>query len=216
MADESNQQEQHEQQQAASTGDNQQAHQQAQQPMDVLSTEAKRILKKEREEARVAERARVEEEYGVPAEEARRIIAEAQAREESQQTEVQKAQKQVQKVEQERNTVKEELDAAYAHIAEISQENALRSALAESGLNPKRVNIAIRSADMAMLDIDGDGNVSGVEDVITALKEESPEWFSDVTDARTKPNRAPDSTRRNPVAEKLSPRELVSSAFAKR
>lgn len=189
MADEGNQQEQ---QQAPSGSDIVQAHEQGHRTMEVLSPEAKRILKKEREEARIAERTRVEEEYGVPAEEARRIIADARQREESQQTEVQKAQKQVQKVEQERNTVKEELESAYAHIAEISQEGALRSALAESGLNPNRLRIAMRSADMSLLDIDGDGNVSGAEDAVTAIREESPEWFSDAQEAQ--PHRAPDAS----------------------
>lgn len=192
MADESNQQEQHEQQQAASTGDNQQAHQQAQQPMDVLSPEAKRILKKEREEARVAERKRVEEEYGVPAEEARRIIAEARQREESQQTEVQKAHKQVQKAEQERDAANEERDATYAYLAEMKQEDALSKGLLKSGLNPQYINIAIRSANTDLMDIDGDGNVSGVEDAVSAIREESPVWFSDTQEAQ--PHRAPDAS----------------------
>lgn len=144
---------------------------------DVLSPEAKRILKKEREEARVAERKRVEEEYGVPAEEAKRIIAEAKKREEAQQSEAERAQKEREKVARERDTAKQELESAYAHIAQMTQENVLRSALVEAGINPKRLKIALRSADMDLLDVDGDGNVSGAEDAIAALKEESPEWF---------------------------------------
>ncbi|MDP9478354.1 MAG: hypothetical protein M3R38_22180 [Actinomycetota bacterium] len=62
-----------------------QQQQQQQQPVtDVLSPEAKRILKKEREEAREAERKRVQEEYGdIPPEEAKRLREEAREREDA-------------------------------------------------------------------------------------------------------------------------------------
>lgn len=166
--------EQQDQQQQVSNGSDTQ---QVQQPVDVLSPEARRILKKEREEARSAERKRVEEEYGVPAKEARRIIAESKQREESQQTEVEKTRKQVQEVERERDSVKEELEAAYAHVARMTQETTLREAFSEAGLNPKRMKIALRSADMDLVEVDGDGNVSGVKDAVEAIKEDSPEWF---------------------------------------
>ncbi len=159
---------------------------------DVLSPEAKRILKKEREEAREAERKRVQEEYGVPPEEARRIIAEAKEREESRQTEVQKATRKLETEQTAHQKTKQELEDAYAHIAQMAQENALRGALTEAGVKPARIKAALRLADMDLLEVDGDGNVSGMEDAVSAIRDESPEWFAD---SEPPQRRAPDASR---------------------
>ena len=75
------------------------------------------------------------------------------------------------------------------------REYALRDALRDSGINPGRIPQALKIADSQALEIDADGNVSGVEDVVEAVKEASPEWFGTTEDRR--PVRSPDATRQH-------------------
>lgn len=81
--------------------------------------------------------------------------------------------------ETERDTAAQERDDAYSHLARITQENALRDALSEAGAQPKRLRAALRVADADLLDVDGEGNVSGLEEAVAAVKEQVPEWFGE-------------------------------------
>jgi hypothetical protein len=57
------------------------------------------------------------------------------------------------------------------------REFALRDSLRDANINPERLKGAMRLADMSALQVDKDGNVSGLEEVIEAVKEEAPEFF---------------------------------------
>jgi hypothetical protein len=82
-----------------------------------------------------------------------------------------------------------ERDEAYAYIAQMKQEQALTSALSEAGIKRERMKAAMRLVDEDLLDVDDDGNVTGVDDVVTALQNESPEWFGQA--GRTAPDASP-------------------------
>ena len=65
---------------------------------------------------------------------------------------------------------------------------ALRDALRDAGINPERLKGAMRLADTDALEIDSEGNVSGLEDVIEAVKEEAPEFFGEGLNQRQRVN----------------------------
>jgi hypothetical protein len=81
------------------------------------------------------------------------------------------------KVEKERDTLKEELDSAYAFIAEMKQESALRAGLSEAGVRPERLKVALRIADQDSLEVNDDGEVTGIQEVVKAVQKEAPELF---------------------------------------
>jgi hypothetical protein len=80
---------------------------------------------------------------------------------------------------------------------------ALRDALRDAGINPERIGAALRIADTAVLGVDAEGNVSGVAEVIEAVSDEAPEFFT----ARTQQQRVsaplPDG-RSGPVGTEAS------------
>jgi hypothetical protein len=67
--------------------------------------------------------------------------------------------------------------AAEERYTNTLREFALRDSLRDAGINPERLRGAMRLADLSALEVDGEGNVSGLEDVVEAVKEDSPEWF---------------------------------------
>lgn len=94
----------------------------------------------------------------------------------------------IQRMQEARDSANEELEGAYAHIAQMRQESALRDALTTAGVNPERIAAALRLADDDKLDVDDKGNVTGVEDAIAAVKESAPEFFGSGS------RRAPDAS----------------------
>lgn len=59
------------------------------------------------------------------------------------------------------------------------REYALRDSLRDAGINPERMKSAMRLADISALEVDADGNVTGIEDVIESVRTDSPEWFGE-------------------------------------
>ena len=57
------------------------------------------------------------------------------------------------------------------------REFALRDSLRDAGINPERLKGAMRLADTSALEVDREGNVSGLEEVVEAVREEAPEFF---------------------------------------
>lgn len=57
------------------------------------------------------------------------------------------------------------------------REFALRDSLRDAGINPERLKGAMRLADTSALEVDKDGNVSGLDEVVEAVREEAPEFF---------------------------------------
>lgn len=97
---------------------------------------------------------------------------------ESIKTEVEKATGERDAIAKERDTLQSELDEAYETISRVVTESELKAALADAGLNPGRMKAAMRLADTDRIEIDDEGNVTGVKDVVKAIREESPEWFA--------------------------------------
>lgn len=89
--------------------------------------------------------------------------------EDSQKTELQKAQEEAEKLRVEAETVRSE-----ARTSRIS--TALELKLRDSGINPERAAAALRLVDLSQLDVKGT-EVSGLDEAVTKLKAESPEWF---------------------------------------
>jgi len=91
-------------------------------------------------------------------------------------------------------------DAATKAMAEADQAKAqarntvvvaeVRSALRDAGINPARLDGAMRLADLAGLSLDADGAVQGLEAAVASVKQASPEWFG----APGKPFSAPDAS----------------------
>ena len=115
--------------------------------------------------------------------------------------------------EAERNTAAEERDEAYARLARITQENALRDALSEAEVQPKRLRAALRVADTDLLDIDDEGNVSGLEEAVAAVKEQVPEWF-----AEPSPDNPPQTPQgsKGKAGSKSYARQWADSTLAKK
>lgn len=61
-----------------------------------------------------------------------------------------------------------------------------RAALLEAGVKPSRVKGALKLLDMDEIEIDADGEVTGLDSQVTSLREEWPELFADV-EAERKP-----------------------------
>ena len=84
------------------------------------------------------------------------------------------------KAEKARAKAEERAKAAEERYTTTLREFALRDALRDSGINPDRLKGAMRLADISALEVDGEGNISGLEEVVEAVKEDSPEWFGQV------------------------------------
>ena len=67
--------------------------------------------------------------------------------------------------------------AAEERYTSTLRDFALRDALRDAGINPERIKGAMRLADASALEVDADGNVSGLEDVVEAVRDEAPEFF---------------------------------------
>jgi hypothetical protein len=60
------------------------------------------------------------------------------------------------------------------------REFALRDALRDAGINSERLPLALKIADMDSLEVDRKTrSVTGVEDVVKAIGDASPEWFGE-------------------------------------
>ncbi len=69
--------------------------------------------------------------------------------------------------------------AAEERYTNTLREYALRDSLRDAGINPERLKGAMRLAETSALQVDKDGNVSGIEDVVDAVKTEAPEFFAE-------------------------------------
>lgn len=125
------------------------------------------------ESAEAAQR-RVADDLGVPLADAKRIIKEAQEREESQKSELEKEKTARQKAE-ERATKAETL----ANERFVSAE--LKGALRDAGINKDRISAAVKLADTDKLSVKND-SVDGLDTVVKAVKDGYPEWFEASSD----------------------------------
>lgn len=133
------------------------------------------------------------------------LVQQQKEAEDAKKSEVEKLAGDRDKVAADRDKIKAELEHAYEHIATMTQEAALRTALAGAEINPQRVEAAIRLVDLDDLDVDRDGRVTGLEVAVEAVKEQVPEWFQP---QRITPRVAPDATRQ-PIAGDLEGSKLA-------
>ena len=90
-----------------------------------------------------------------------------------------KNQTEADKAEQKRVKAEERAQAAEQRYTSTLQTYAVRDALRDAQVNPERLNAAMRLADLSGLEIDKDGKIDpdAITAVVTAVQEESPEWF---------------------------------------
>jgi len=102
---------------------------------------------------------------------------EKEAADQANMTELQKLQSQAKKIQEERDSLEAERDEAYTALARMTEENAVRAALADANLKPARLAAALKLVDFDSLDVDDEGQITGVKEAVKAVKAESPEWF---------------------------------------
>jgi hypothetical protein len=81
------------------------------------------------------------------------------------------------KAEKARAKAEERASAAEERFTNTLREFALRDSLRDAGINPERLKGAMRLADTSALEVDSEGNVSGLDEVVEAVREEAPEFF---------------------------------------
>jgi hypothetical protein len=130
-----------------------------------------------RKEGRQAAERELAEQLGVSIDEAKQIIKNHQAEQEKQKTDLDR-EKEARRKAEETATAKEK--AANERIKKTELKLALRNA----DINPERLDMALRLADLDKLTIADDGNVEGLDEVVSAVSEASPEWFVSEDDKR--------------------------------
>jgi hypothetical protein len=160
--------------------------------------ELKRVGSKEKKEGRTAREKDLLEKAG--AESLDEVIAAYQAQKQVE-AEMESA---ADKAEKAKAKAEERAQAAEERYTNTLRTYAIKDAFRDSGINPERMKAAMRLADMSALEVDGNGEVSGIEDVVAAVQEESPEWFGS-TEPQA-PRRSAD-TSRQPISRASDPNE---------
>jgi hypothetical protein len=125
-----------------------------------------------RKEGRKATERELAEKLGVSIEEAQQIVRDYRDQQEKQKTELDREKEARQKAE--KAAAERERKANERIIA-----SELRLALAQAGINPERMKLALKFADTSEVKVDDEGNVEGIEAVAEAVKDASPEWFGE-------------------------------------
>jgi hypothetical protein len=81
------------------------------------------------------------------------------------------------KAEKAKTKAEERASAAEERYTTTLREFALRDSLRDAGINPERLKGAMRLADTSSLEVDAEGNVTGLDEVVEAVREEAPEFF---------------------------------------
>lgn len=87
-------------------------------------------------------------------------------------------------LEKTKNQLKTEREAR----ATSDKTHALRDSLRDAGINPERLKGAMRLADLSALEVDKEGNVSGLDEVVESVREEAPEFFGSFATERQRIN----------------------------
>lgn len=143
-----------------------------------------RINAETRRKAADTEAKRILEALGIEdVEKGKAIIKAAQAADEAAKSELQRAQ-------EENLRLKAQADQATAKAREVFVRARVENALRDAGINPQRVEGALRLAPLGEVQVADDGSIAGVEEAVKAVKESSPEWFG----APGQPFSAPDAS----------------------
>lgn len=103
--------------------------------------------------------------------------------------------------------VREAAEAAAAQEAAKYKPISVKAALLEAGVKGGRIKGALKLVDMDQIEVDADGEVTGIDDQIDLLKEDWPELFADPdaekkTTRRTAGSKAADGADKKPAAKK--------------
>lgn len=131
-------------------------------------------------------------------------IAAAKAAEEASKSELQRAQ-------EERDRAITKAVEAEARSTQVLIRARVEAALRDEGINPARVDHAIRLAPLGDVKVGDDGTVAGVEGAVKSVKDASPEWFG----APGKAFSAPDASggAPPPVDYRTAPKEDRDAAL---
>jgi hypothetical protein len=109
---------------------------------------------------------------------------------------------------------REAAEAAEKRYKPVAIRAAAKAAFLEAGLSgvtPEKVSKLTRMLDLDAIDIDDDGEVSGLEDQVSGLRTEFPEMFGEGTKRRRAPNL--DTGDRKGTAQKpKSSAELIAAS----
>lgn len=94
------------------------------------------------------------------------------------------------KIEAEKAAVEAERDEALTLLADFKQNEAVEKALYKAGANPERLKATMKFVDMDALDIDDEGDVTGVEEAIKPAKQDFPEGFGKPSGSKPTPDGA--------------------------
>ena len=105
------------------------------------------------------------------------ILQAQQQEEEATQSELEKVSKRLEKTSKDYEQTQSELEKERNARLSLQKEYALRDSLRDAGINGERISLALRVADTNSLSVTDEGRIEGLEDVVNALQEASPEWF---------------------------------------
>ncbi len=132
-----------------------------------------------RKEARERAEREILERYGFESfDDLGSVVEEHRTVQEATATETDRERQAREKAERDLQARQQELDSAYARIAQMTEDSALRDALAEAGAKPNQIATLLRLADRDALDVDDEGNLTGVSEQVEALRGSIPELFA--------------------------------------
>lgn len=108
------------------------------------------------------------------------------------------------------NAAVEENDNKWASRFRVS---AARAELAAAGVPSDRLGRAVKLLDMEDLEVDDDGSVSGISDVVSELKDEMPELFGGGADSNGKPPRVRTGSAGGGGGKKKSSAERLAASL---
>lgn len=166
--------------------------------------EFERVGKKIRSEGGEAKEKEIAEALGVTLEEAKQIVEDHKTTQELIETETERARKAKETAEKERDDAKALADSNSKLANERLIKAELKLELITEGARKDRLAKILRDADLSGVEIE-DEEVKNLSPVVTALKEEYPEWFGDPSSFA----RIPSSGRRS--EKKREPGSFVES-----
>jgi len=119
----------------------------------------------------------------------------------------------------ETDAAKTATDAAEKRYKPVAIRSAAKAAFLEAGLNdasPERVKKLLRMVDLDEVDVDGDGDVTGLDEQIESVKDDYPELFKPAEQPRKRATRLDASNRQTGGTDKPSStgEKIAAALFA--
>lgn len=104
-------------------------------------------------------------------------------------------------------------EAAESKLKPTAIKASAKSALLEADARTDRVGALANLLDMSALDIDDDGEVSGLDDEVKRVKAEYPEFFKSEEDEKPKRGKLSGGGGRKPADDKKAPWDLIAEEY---